>query len=325
VAKERLERKFGGKRRQIACYLEHLDKFPVMKEENAKSIKKFADLLDIAVINLKEAEREEDLSDGVLYFRLQKKMPEMMLTRYHRWIFESGEYESVETLRQWLNKESEYYTIASETVRGLSQKENTKHSKQSENRVYHNQKEPDSVKRPERKCAFCQEAMAFGNVTDLNENDRWEKAKELKLCYRCLGGGHLAKKCKHTRICGISECKKTHHKLLHKNVLNPAATTFQSVFTNTACKDAQPIALRTVPVIVIGEKKQLKINALLDDGSTTTYINSDIAAELGLKGTKHSSRVNTLSGKSEIFNTMSVNLEITSENGQIKCKLKQKR
>ena len=224
IAKERLERKFGGKRRQIACYLEDLDKFPIMKEENAKkNIEKFADIFDIAVINLKEAEREDDLSNGVLYLRLQKKMPETMLTRYHRWIFESGEDESFETLRQWLNKESEYHTIASETVHCMSQQDSKKQGQQSESMVYYNESTPKSTKQPERKCSFCQGSHGIwecGSFKALNVTSRWDKAKELNLCYRCLGS-HMAKMCKQTRICAINSCKTTHHRLLHKTVLNP--------------------------------------------------------------------------------------------------------
>ena len=42
--------------------------------------------------------------------------------------------------------------------------------------------------------------------------------------------------------------------------------------------------LRTVPVIVKNGNRSMKLNALLDDASTKTYINADIAAELGLSG-----------------------------------------
>ena len=41
--------------------------------------------------------------------------------------------------------------------------------------------------------------------------------------------------------------------------------------------------LRTVPIIVNSDTKHMKINVLLDDGSTKSYINNDIAAELGIQ------------------------------------------
>lgn len=80
AAKERLERKYGGDRRQVATYLEELDRFPPMKDEIAKNIEKFGDLLNVAVINLKEANREKELGNGSSYLNVQKKMPENMLT-----------------------------------------------------------------------------------------------------------------------------------------------------------------------------------------------------------------------------------------------------
>ena len=52
AAKERLERKFGGQRRQIAIRLEELENFKPPRPDNSKDLEDFADLLDIAVINL---------------------------------------------------------------------------------------------------------------------------------------------------------------------------------------------------------------------------------------------------------------------------------
>ena len=52
TAKERLERKFGGQRRQIALYLEEIDNFRPVRPGNSKDIERYADLLDIAIINL---------------------------------------------------------------------------------------------------------------------------------------------------------------------------------------------------------------------------------------------------------------------------------
>ena len=66
AAKERLERKYGGRRRQIAMYIEELEQFKQIRSGNAKDLDKFADLLDIAIINLKEANQTQELGDGSL-------------------------------------------------------------------------------------------------------------------------------------------------------------------------------------------------------------------------------------------------------------------
>ena len=67
----------------------------------AKDVEKFADVLDVAVINLKEAGRHEELGNGTLYMRLLKKMTEQMLSQYNRWVYENMKVEGVETLHEW--------------------------------------------------------------------------------------------------------------------------------------------------------------------------------------------------------------------------------
>ena len=95
AAKDRLERKFGGQRRQIALYLEELEQFRQIRPENARDIEEFADLLDVAMISLRETGQHHELGDGSLYTKLQRKLPQAMLARYHRWIFENSKEESV--------------------------------------------------------------------------------------------------------------------------------------------------------------------------------------------------------------------------------------
>ena len=72
------------------------------------------------MINMKEAGQHYELGDGSLYTKLQLKIPEAMLARYQRLVFEYNKEESVLALREWISQESEFQTIAIETVRGLS-------------------------------------------------------------------------------------------------------------------------------------------------------------------------------------------------------------
>ena len=51
AAKQRLERMFGGIRRPIAAPREQIDHFKPVRQGNAKDLEKFADLLDIIVVN----------------------------------------------------------------------------------------------------------------------------------------------------------------------------------------------------------------------------------------------------------------------------------
>ena len=119
ASKNRLERKFGGLRRRLALYIEQLEGFRSIQYGNAKDLEQFADLLDVAIINLRESRQYHELGTGSLYVKLQRKLPEMMLANYHRWIFENNHLESVETLRDCIVQEAEFQTIVAETVKGI--------------------------------------------------------------------------------------------------------------------------------------------------------------------------------------------------------------
>ena len=128
VSKNRLGRNFGGLRRKLALYIELLESFRSIQYGNAKDLEQFADLLDIAIINLRESRQYHELGTGSLYVKLQRKLPELMLASYHRWIFENNHMESVETLRGWLVQEAGFQTIAAETINRIMNQKKMKHS-----------------------------------------------------------------------------------------------------------------------------------------------------------------------------------------------------
>ena len=76
VAKSRLLRKYGGNRREIQSHVDELTKMKPIREENAKELEKFADMLEQAVINLQDNNRAADLEAGTLYTIILEKLPE---------------------------------------------------------------------------------------------------------------------------------------------------------------------------------------------------------------------------------------------------------
>ena len=89
---------------------EELENIKSLHPGNAGDIERFADLLDVTVVNLKEPSRHDQLGKGTLYIRLCKKLNEGMLAQYHSWIFENHRWESVETLREFVLQEAEFQT-----------------------------------------------------------------------------------------------------------------------------------------------------------------------------------------------------------------------
>ena len=77
------------------------------------------------------------------------------------------------------------------------------------------------------------------------------------------------------------------------------------------------VGLRNVPVLLQNGGRSLTVNALLDDASTKTYVNDDVAGELDLQGRTERVTVNVLNGQAETFDTKPVNVELKSITGSV--------
>ena len=77
------------------------------------------------------------------------------------------------------------------------------------------------------------------------------------------------------------------------------------------------IGLRTVPVILKNGQRSLRVNALLDDASTKTYVNADVTTKLGLQGRTKTVKVSVLNGQVETFETKPIDVTLQSLNGNV--------
>ena len=315
----RLDRKCGGSRRQVAIYLEEIDAFPAMKQGKASELQRFADIIDVAVVNLKDSGKAYELQDGVLYSKLQAKLSTSMLTQYNRWWHNQQKSPHVETLLEWVNLEAEFATDAVETIEGIGKPQNTKpQRREGTQRTFHSSDaSPSGGSAKSTKslvCASCRgdhpvwKCKAFKDST---VTQRWNVAKRAGLCYRCLASGHSDKTCTWGKTCGVEGCSDRHNRLLHGasssgSELPSTSSSSTSSDQVTCCTTSVPasdendgdtaavstyvetkprmcVSLRTVPVVLSNGNRKVQVNAMLDDGSTASYVSSAVAAELGVQ------------------------------------------
>ncbi len=83
--------------------------------------------------------------------------------------------------------------------------------------------EAERVHSKKKVCTHCGGMHPITTCNDfksLSLDDRWKRARQLNLCFRCLSqrtrsSGHLGRNCPNTAICGIKHCKLSHSRLLH--------------------------------------------------------------------------------------------------------------
>ncbi|XP_078364043.1 uncharacterized protein LOC144648318 [Oculina patagonica] len=280
-----------------------------------------------------------------------------MLAQYHRWIYENGRWQSVETLREFIIQEAEFQTVASETIRGLSKRGNKKDNGLT---FFGNTQKSSGHQRkvgfrPCKVCSGHHGAWRCEKFKAMSLPERWEES--LKLCYRCLGRDHSGEACVRSRICGINnysvdrgdqansrdQQERVHgpsedsqadagsetsngierNQVVFSPPQEPVEQPTERSHTTMTTHGVQPrfVALRIVPVILKNGHRRIKVNALLDEASTKTYLNADVAAQLELQGEPQKVTVNVLNGQTETFETTPVEFELESMNGNVTTKM----
>ncbi|XP_048486447.1 uncharacterized protein LOC119690447 [Plutella xylostella] len=114
-------------------------------------------------------------------------------------------------------------------------------------------------------------------------DSRWHLAKQSRLCFSCLRYRSKTHRCRKKK-CGVEGCERLHHRLLHfVRYDKPEAKKIEAV-TSTWTPKRTKAYRKIVKVQVSGPAGGVYTCALLDDGSTVSLIDSEIAQKIGARG-----------------------------------------
>ena len=185
-------------------------------------------------------------------------------------------------------------------------------------------------------CPVCKGKHSLAKCTNFQAKSVEERSEFIrlsKLCFRCFKEGHISAKCQSQQSC--QNCGKSHHTLLHgakpkikrieaksqpsreKEVkgggiinisTNPVAANtnaLSSLFVCDSERQSKNIITNSkiIPVILYHKDnptKEVKIYALLDDASDTTFVTEGVQQELGIKGVETRLSLSTMLGRQVI-------------------------
>ena len=187
-------------------------------------------------------------------------------------------------------------------------------------------------------CPLCngQHALVKGSkFLKSSVDERSEFIRSKALCFGCFKSGHMSSGCRNRSIC--KECGRRHHTLLHgvkprstesrpqpdrksqetqrsssKNeplsekppVAGSASSNLISVTHSSATESASVVTnFRIIQVLLVHKDnpaKAIKVYALLDDASDTTFVTTQVQRELGIKGVETSLDLSTMLGRQRI-------------------------
>ena len=135
----------------------------------------------------------------------------------------------------------------------------------------------------------------------MNVEERGQKAKELKLCFKCLSDAHQMRNCS-GRLCDVNDCGKPHHRLLHrsyKDVEQKQNVENVEEVSNLSSMRSSGV-LPVVPVTIGSGSKALKTFALCDSGANLAFVDESLMKTLNLTGQPVDLNVAGIHGTSDI-------------------------
>ena len=118
---------------------------------------------------------------------------------------------------------------------------------------------------------------------------RYEKAKEVKLCFCCSAGKHVVKDCTY-KACGVEGCNRWHHRLLHREANGRpkdggVEDRQQKAEANSEfCSLKNSGLLPVIQVIIQVGKEQESTLDLCGSGASLSFIDKTLAEKLYAHG-----------------------------------------
>ncbi|CAK1597679.1 unnamed protein product [Parnassius mnemosyne] len=274
-----LELQFGRPDSIAQAKTEKLRGLPCCTEA-PRDICTFASKVRGSVVTLRALKRDHYLVNAELLRHLTDKLPNSIRAQWYRIYTEK--YDSrpdLGSFREFITEQARFCSAFAppEIINGAQS-----------NRSVHITHA--ATTKPSLKCRVCEKEGHYGSdcnkFKEADVDKKWEIAKQSNLCFRCLRYKNQTHKCKTTK-CGIKGCTATHNRLLHYNKKEKTEVTQkepQETVANSFAVSKHQAYLKIIPVRVIGPAGAVNTHALLDDGSTVSLMDEEIAKQIGATG-----------------------------------------
>ena len=325
TAWDTLVRNFGRPQTVVNAQMKLIHTYPFIKSHDSAAIIKYAQLITTCVSILNQYGYTGDLSSESVLNSAVRKLPPELKTK---WLFfakgQNYQTANFSKFSEWLNNIA---FVHDELLAQFRQSNDKKQSTSADrtkttgssmsaaanetglSTFNSNPKSPN-------KCVVCGNThglWACDAFKKLPSIDRYKKVKENKLCFLCFRGGHAVKDCK-MKECGIDGCKRRHNRLLHR----PEETKIPNTTSTEIVETHASVSLNTFGILPVykvelsNNGNRMKLLALVDSGSSLSWIDKTVADQLNLQGVKRSLTVSGING-TECHDSEIVNVTIHSK------------
>lgn len=164
-----------------------------------------------------------------------------------------------------------------------------------------NERENYEKRNSEFKCNYCTSSQH--SVTECRKfvalpvRARWDWAKQNGVCFLCLRDTHRKRDCS-ARKCKVKGCRRAHHHFLHPYKFEQSGNSSNVTKKSDNKKDNSTETSGETVMILEGSRGRISTHALLDEGTTRTLLDTEVARRLGIKGPKRRLSLHGIRGMS---------------------------
>ena len=324
VAWNVLVRNFGKPQMVVNAQLKRIYSFPPMKPYDGAALIKFARIVSSCVNVLTQFNYVGDLnSEGVLGSATRKLTLDMK-TKWLTYVKQMNLYQpGLAVFSEWLNDIADVQDELLLYSNLNADRAKTSYKEKAEGSTFATSA-PDTASdnsKYQRECALKDgkhPILKCEKFKKMNVEERGQKAKELKLCFKCLSDAHQMRNCS-GRLCDVSGCGKPHHRLLHRPYKNEDQK--QNVenideVSNLSSMRSSGV-LPVIPVSIGSGSKTVKTFALCDSGASLSFVDESLMKALNLTGKPVDLNVAGIHGTSDI-SSKRLRVKIGDQQGKVK-------
>ena len=323
-AKEMLHTRFGKKDVICQTWLEKVCYGGKVREE---SMRDFADELNVFKFTLISNESLREVNQQNLR-QIAERLPVYMQHQWKKDVFRVRSNGAVPTLCQLVDLVARNAEMIADPVYGtLGRKKLTSTSNYQKSSSFNTETISTSDKSV-RPCVLCEGSHTLFKCDDfkkMDPRDRFNLAKNNRLCYNCLKSGHSTRDCRLERSCNAPGCKLKHTKFLHISNENRRSDNgnaqSQSEVVTMQSSSAGGNNKMVLPVVRVrayrDDGSYVTTNALVDNGSTNSFCSQRLLKELRMESFSHEISFVTLDGQRTESVQVIHKIDVSSTSGQI--------
>ncbi|XP_062248605.1 uncharacterized protein LOC133957162 [Platichthys flesus] len=316
-----LDKRFGDPFIIGKSYRDKLSAWPKISSKEGFELREFADFLESCQAAMPHVKTLEVLNDCNESQKILLKLPDWLASSWNRKAMEyrqaNAEYPPFKVLVNFLSKEADLACDPISSIQALKSVEGEKPKHPRSQTIQAKTLSTNTTESSISECVFCKrkghvlaKCRKFGEKT-VQERNKFVQVE--KLCFGCLGSGHISRKCDNKSIC--ERCQKGHPTCLHDDKfkdhqwsMTPKVDTKEiaaTATTNRILQDGSSTQTSSIVPVWVSSTKQpnheVLVYALLDTQSDTTFILDEVAQNLNTTKENVSLKLSTMSTRSAVI------------------------